>query len=308
MSKTYEALKKAEADRKAAQEKKGEPQPQGVEHPSSAPRIAAEPQPPPPNPISPPPIFSPAPEEPENVEKQYEFVKEDEPPIAERQTNGRARPVAITLNPPPHVEEQYQRMYTTLVVRSPKPQPIQTIMIVGAHHGDGVTTTASLFARMLAKSRSVLLIDANLRTPALADVFRVRNQGGFVDFLSRKVTLDGAVSSTEIPNLFVMTSGSGPLAPPYLFESGYFDELLAQLRTKFNYIIFDAAPLGLHLDATFLASRVDGVLLLIKAEATMTEEAQAMKKQLEAVGAKILGVVMNQTKDYVPKVLHKLLS
>ena len=308
MSKTYEALKKAEAERKAAQEKKVEQQPQGVEPPSQPAGVAGESPPPPFGPAVPPPQFSPAPEEQEKVEKNYEFVNDDAPPPAERQTNGRYRPVAVALNPPPHIEEQYQRLYTTMVVRSPNPQPIQTIMIVGAHHGDGVTTTASLFARMLAKSRSVLLIDANLRTPALADVFHVRNKGGFVDFLSRKVSLDGAVSATEIPNLFVMTSGSGPLAPPYLFESGYFDELLAQLRTKFNYIIFDAAPLGLHLDATFLASRVDGVLLLIKAEATMTEEAQVMKKQLEAVGAKILGVVMNQTKDYVPKVLHKLLS
>ena len=88
---------------------------------------------------------------------------------------------------PSTVEEQYQRLYSSLIARSQRSKPIQTIMVVGANHGDGVTTCASLFARALAKSRTVLLVDANLRTPALAQIFHKRVNVGFADFLARKV-------------------------------------------------------------------------------------------------------------------------
>jgi capsular exopolysaccharide synthesis family protein len=154
----------------------------------------------------------------------------------------------------------------------------------------------------------VLLVDANLRTPALAEIFHVRSHGGFADFLARKVTLDGAITPTEEPNLFVMTSGSAALAPPYLFEAGAFDDLLIGLKDKFDYIIFDAAPLGLHLDSIFLASRVDGVILVVKAETTQVDVGLAIKKRLEEAGARFLGVVVNQTQNYVPKALRQLLA
>jgi capsular exopolysaccharide synthesis family protein len=181
-------------------------------------------------------------------------------------------------------------------------------MVVGANHGDGVTTSASFFARALAKSRMVLLVDANLRTPALAEIFHVRSHEGFADFLARKVTLDGAITPTEEPNLFIMTSGSAAFAPPYLFEAGAFDELLTGLKEKFDYIIFDAAPLVLHLDSVFLASRVDGVILVVKAEATQVDVGLAIKKRLGEAGARFLGVVVNQTQNYVPQALRQLLA
>lgn len=177
-------------------------------------------------------------------------------------------------------EVQYQRIYTRLATQSAKSKAIKTIMFVGADHGDGVTTTATFFARMMAKSRKVLLVDANLRTPALGDLFRLRRNGGggLADFLVRKVSLDGVITETEVPNLFVMTCGSAPLAPPYLFENGRFGELLAKLQDKFDYVIFDAAPMKSYLDAVFLATRVDGVILIVKAEATPIEVGREVKK------------------------------
>ncbi|MBI3303111.1 MAG: CpsD/CapB family tyrosine-protein kinase [Deltaproteobacteria bacterium] len=212
------------------------------------------------------------------------------------------------MTPPPNVEEQYQRLYARLVVRGRTLRPIRTLMLVGAHHGDGVTTTASLFARALAKSRTVLLVDANLRTPALAEVFGVRANGGLADFLARKVSLEEAITQTEVPNLFLMTSGSAPLAPPYLFEAGPFDELLADLKEKFNYIVFDGAPLAIHLDSIFLASRVDGVILVVKAESTPVEAGQEVKRKLDEVEAQLLGVIVNRIQTYVPQFVRRLLA
>lgn len=230
-------------------------------------------------------------------------------PTSETSATGRSLPYSDIGSRPlsPNLEAQYQRLFTTLVVQR-KPQQIKTLMLVGANHGDGVTTSASLFARALAKSRTVLLVDANLRTPALAEIFHIRSHQGFADFLARKVTLEGVIAPTEEPNLFVMTSGSAVLAPPYIFEVGAFDELLSGLKEKFDYIVFDAAPLGLHFDSIFLASRVDGVILVIKAETTQVDVGMTIKKRLEEAGAHFLGVVVNQAQNYVPKALRQLLS
>jgi capsular exopolysaccharide synthesis family protein len=298
MSKTYEALKKAEAERE--------------QRTGSAPLS--------PSVDRPPPLA-------ETDLEDSHSIPASEPSLSASIDNGLKAPQAtvgletrpetnghthahsdLGIRPiPPNLEAQYQRLFSTLVVQN-NPQQLKALMIVGANHGDGVTTSASLFARALAKSRTVLLVDANLRTPALAEIFHVRSRGGFADFLARKVTLDGAITPTEEPNLFIMTSGSAALAPPYIFEAGAFDELLTGLKEKFDYIIFDAAPLGLHLDSVFLASRVDGVILVVKAEATQVDVGLMIKKRLEEVGAHFLGVVVNQTQNYIPKALRQLLS
>ncbi len=205
------------------------------------------------------------------------------------------------------VEQQYESIETALIASTKTPR-IETIMIVGCNHGDGVTTVASFLAKMMANGRSVLLVDANLRTPALEKVLRVRSNGGFSDLLACKASLDEVINQTEIPNLSVMTSGSVSLAAPHLYRAGTFDELLASLKEKFDYVLFDAPPMSMHLDATFLASRVDGVILVVKAESTQVEEAQEVKKRLDNVEARILGVVVNKTQDYVPRFIRRLLS
>lgn len=298
MSKTYEALKRAEAERMRRTGVNPLPHSVDIPAPFTEPEVEDSPS-----------------------------IQLDNPPFSPGIGNGHQSPPApvemdakldmngyvharsdVGIRPlPPNLEAQYQRLFTALVVKN-NPQQLKTLMIVGANHGDGVTTSASLFARALAKSRTVLLVDANLRTPALAEIFHVRSHGGFADFLARKVTLDGVITPTEEPNLFIMTSGSAALAPPYIFEAGAFDELLTGLREKFDYILFDAAPLGLHLDSVFLASRVDGVILVVKAETTQVDVGLTIKKRLEEVGAHFLGVVVNKTQNYIPKAIRQLLS
>jgi capsular exopolysaccharide synthesis family protein len=303
MSKTYEALKKAEAERKRRTEG-------ASEYSHSEPEAIAN-------------VFEDSSDSgtfssnssdrsswsPSQHYTERAVPVEETGPISFQETNGHSAPHAEARlrELTPNLEAQYQRLFTT-VVQAQMSQPLKTLMIVGANHGDGVTTSASFFARALAKSRMVLLVDANLRTPALAEIFHVRSHEGFADFLARKVTLDGAITPTEEPNLFIMTSGSAAFAPPYLFDAGAFDELLTGLKERFDYIIFDAAPLVLHLDSVFLASRVDGVILVVKAETTQVDVGLTIKKRLGEAGARFLGVVVNQPQNYVPQALRQLLT
>ncbi len=216
------------------------------------------------------------------------------------------RPLDRDFQVSPGVEEQCQRIHTALIAG--KGKKVRSLMLVGANHGDGVTTIVSLLAKMLTNGRSVLVVDANFRTPTLANVLRVRVNGGLADFLAGKVSLDKVIAQTSTPNLSVISSGSAPLAALHLFEDGKFDELLASLRERFDHVVFDTAPLARHLDAICIARRVDGVILVVKAESTPVEAGQEMKKKLDEAGAPILGVVVNQTQDYVPRFLRQLLS
>jgi capsular exopolysaccharide synthesis family protein len=301
MSKTYEALKKAEIE-KARKTQLGKEELLSSQETVSPHEETSSPLP----------VWSPEGSNEKVVTERFEPNEQEvtgSEPSSEMSPPHAVESIASEfISLPPTIEEQYQRLYSSLIVRSQRAKPIQTIMVVGAHHGDGVTTSASLFARTLAKSRTVLLVDANLRTPALAQIFNKRTNQGFADFLARKVTLDGAISPTDIPSLFLMTSGAAPLALPYLFETGNFDQLLTDLKERFDSIIFDAAPLANHLDSIFLASRVDGVLLVIKAESTQVPIGLEIKKLLDEAGARVLGAIVNQPQEYIPQFFRRFVA
>ena len=183
-------------------------------------------------------------------------------------------------------------------------------MVVSPHSGTGSTTTAAWIAQTLAnvKKRRVLIIDSNFRTPSLNMVFAARNNGGFVETVSDALPLEAHIQPTNRPNLFVLTSGQISISPAEVFESELIDQLIAQLKEKFDFVIFDAAPAVEFPDAFVLAPKVDSIILVVQSERTSTEDARRAKQNLEQAGGQILGVVLNREKDYTPTFLRKFLS
>lgn len=204
-------------------------------------------------------------------------------------------------------EVEYERIGIWLTNPTSRGQRIQTVMIVSTHSGTGSTTTAALLAETLAKvkKRRVLIIDSNFRTPALNMVFQVRNNGGFTEVASDGVPLDAHIQPTNRENLFVLTCGQLSISPAGVFESELIDELIAQLKEKFDFIIFDAAPVVEFPDAFALAPKVDSIILVAQSEMTSIDDAQRAKKNLEQAGGHILGVVLNRQRDYTPSFLKK---
>jgi Mrp family chromosome partitioning ATPase len=162
-------------------------------------------------------------------------------------------------------------------------------MVVAPHSGTGNTTTAALLAETLAnvKKRRVLIIDSNFRTPSLNMVFQVKNDGGFIEAAS-----DGLLS----------------ISFAEVLEGDVIDQLIANLKEKFDFIIFDAAPVVEFPDAFALASKVDSIILVAQSEKTSIEDAQRAKLNLEQAGGRILGVVLNRQRDYTPSFLRTLFS
>ncbi len=112
---------------------------------------------------------------------------------------------------------------------------------------------------------------------------------------------------TPQPNLFVVTSGHYETSPAHVLESSRLSEVLAQLHERFQFVVFDSAPVNTYTDATILAPRLDAAVVVIEADRTRIEEVQRAKRQLERAGGKLLGVLLNRRKSYVPAFLDGLL-
>src|SRR5262249_37824723 len=223
----------------------------------------------------------------------------------------KGRPIKIDFDLDPYVEEQYHRLRRHLLPNS-KHGATKVVMVAATDHGEGGTTTAAILASTLARSGNtkILLIDANLRTPALDEVFD-QGQGAKLLELSDKVLseapLDQTIYQTDIPNLSFMPCGRSVTSPSYMFDSEPIVAMLSTLREQFDFIIFDGSPLRDYSESSFLAAKMDGVILVMEAERTKIEVARKIRKDLESTGVHILGVVLNKKRNYIPEYLERFL-
>ena len=220
-------------------------------------------------------------------------------------TNGSLR---IDFDLAPDIEEAYQRLGTHLLMPSHEPAVLRDLMVVAAQHAEGTTTTAALFASTLAKRKKldVLLVEANFRTPALEQVFPIQRNGGFAELVDGRKTIEQVVQATPQPQLFVVTSGHYETSVTNVLESPSLSEVLARLHERFQFIVFDAAPVNVYTDALILGPRVDASVFVIEADRTRIDEVQRAKRQLERAGTKMLGALLNRRKSYVPAFLEGL--
>jgi capsular exopolysaccharide synthesis family protein len=207
-------------------------------------------------------------------------------------------------------EIEYQKVRVWLTNAAARGRRLQTVMVVGFRSGGGSTTTATFLASTLAqgKRHSVLIVDANFRTPALSTLFNVDNRGGLSGMLEERLTIDGDVfASTDRKNLCVLPTGPLSRYPVDAFEGGTVDSLITEMKKRFDFVVFDMAPLQFP-DAYALAPKVDGIIMVVEAERTSIEEAQRGKAGLEAAGGFVLGVVLNRQREYTPALLRPLIK
>jgi capsular exopolysaccharide synthesis family protein len=181
-------------------------------------------------------------------------------------------------------------------------------MVASSEHGEGTTTTAALFASTLAKRKKVdvLLVEANFRTPALEQVFPIKRNGGFADVVEGRAVIDEVVQATPQQRLFVVTSGHYETSPSSVLESPLLGDAVTALHQRFQYLVFDCAPVNVYTDAVILGPRVDATVFVIEADSTRIDDVQRAKRQLDRAGAKLLGVLLNRRKNYVPSFLEGL--
>jgi receptor protein-tyrosine kinase len=211
------------------------------------------------------------------------------PPVAlnpawrEHLANGpRADPVLV---------EQFRRLAATLH-HAQKSSGIRVIMLTSASPDDGKTWTALNLALVLSESyrRRVLLIDADLRRPSLANIAAVTDAVGLSDAL--RAPTDEKLGILQIaPNLTLLPAGRPDPDPMGGLTSARMRQILEEAASQFDWVILDAPPMGPMADASLLAQMVEGAVFVVRAGKT---QYSAVQKSIDALGRdRILGVVLN---------------
>ncbi len=175
-------------------------------------------------------------------------------------------------------------------------QALQTLLVTSSRPSEGKTTVAANLAASFAqRGKRVLLVDCDLRRPAVHRIMRIPNRTGLSTLFRGEVHLDAVIRNIEngITEIGVITSGSIPANPAELLQSDRMLMILAELRNAADIIILDSPPIMLA-DAQVLAALVDGVILVMQPGRSKNEESRSTLAQLNRAGARVLGTVFNR--------------
>ena len=183
------------------------------------------------------------------------------------------------------------------------------VLFSSASGREGTSTVVANLAVTMAKKveRRVLLVDANLRHPSLHNDFQGRRSPGLVDYLNEDVDLERIIDPTSVDGLDLIPAGSAADSPLHLLGSPRLPEMINQLATDYDYMLFDCAHVGAYGDANVLAPLTDGVILVIQSGVARKEVVGHAKEILTTAGARILGVVLNRRRFFIPRAIYKRL-
>ena len=191
--------------------------------------------------------------------------------------------------------EAYRILRTNLQFKMVE-RSIRSIMVTSTQPMEGKSVTTANLAAVLAQSgKKVILVDADLRRPTQHKVFELSNSTGLTGaLLERTANLSEFIREDVMDNLSVMSSGPLPPNPSELLGSKRMSDLIAQLQSQCDIVIFDTPPVMSVADASALAGQVDGVLLVVDSGHTRRKMARLSYEALAGVGANVLGVVLNR--------------
>lgn len=170
----------------------------------------------------------------------------------------------------------------------------RTILVTSPRAREGKSTTAINLAAVYAYGGNrTILVEADMRRPKLHEHFSSADLNGFTLALLGRISLDQAVLPTSIPNLSCIPAGAIPPNPAELLGSKHMRTLLEELRVRYDTVVIDAPPLLPVADATTLAPRVDGVVVVARVKQTKRDELKESIELVQAVGANLLGIALN---------------
>ena len=206
---------------------------------------------------------------------------------------GKAGPPLLGPQAAPAMLEAFRTLWTNLEFAAVD-KPLQTILVASPAPDEGKTTIAVNLALVMALAgKRVVLVDADMRRPGVHQLLGLPNQTGLSDlFLGRTGTSDAARPWGD-SGLLVLPAGSPPPNPTELLSSHKMDQILGEAKQIADVVVIDAPPFGLA-DASVLASKVDGVLLVIRPGYTLRNAVRAMQSQLTRSGAHVIGMVLNR--------------
>lgn len=193
--------------------------------------------------------------------------------------------------------EAYLQLRTCILL-STAGGPPETLLVTSGQPAEGKTTVAVNLGTVLAQTGAkVLVVDADLRRPSLSRIFDLDADQGLTNLLASKNidgdTLANNIIFNEASGLHILPAGRVPPNPANLICSPQMERLMTVLRTKFTHIIIDSPPTFIFTDSVLLSTMADGVLLVVRSGKSSYEVVRRTRKMLRDVGAKFVGVVLN---------------
>lgn len=202
------------------------------------------------------------------------------------------------------ITEQYRMLRTNLTTHLVQ-SPAKVILISSSVRGEGKSITAVNLAYSLVETgeNKVVLVDADLRRGKIAEYLGVaRERLGLSDLLCKDIAIKEVMVRNSVPNLFIIPRGPAPKNPSELVASHKISAVIAELRSRFDYVIIDSPPIMSVADPSILAREVDGLLMVIQSRGTPRNVVSQANLLFHQAGVKILGYVLTnveyQSADY----------
>ncbi len=201
----------------------------------------------------------------------------------------------ITLGDPRSAAAEAYRTLRTNLMFSSVEQPIHTLLVTSSAADEGKSALLANLAVAFAQGgNKTILVDADLRKPSQHNIWGLSSERG----LTTMILEDSALSTpplvnTEVPNLQVLPAGPLPPNAADVLSSQRMTEIIGLLKARANYVLFDSPPVLAATDAALLGSKLDGVLLVVRAGHTRRDQAARARQTLERVHARIVGAVLS---------------
>lgn len=212
-----------------------------------------------------------------------------------------------------NIIESYHTLRANIVSNIENKGPL-AIMISSSGAAEGKTLTALNLALASAGSGlKTLFVEADLRRPVLHQIFSIPKQPGLTDLIAGKADLaevergmtdfigggfspDDMIKFPGIEKLTVITSGTTPYNVVDLLDNANWSDIMDELKSNFDFIIFDGPPVLLFVDSIVIGKRLDGVVMVYKSGKIARGALKRAKEQITGVGAKMIGIVLNGVK------------
>jgi protein-tyrosine kinase len=192
--------------------------------------------------------------------------------------------------------ERFRALRSQLIMRyfGEPGAPRRALAVVSADPSDGKTFVAANLAVALAQvGAKTLLIDANLRGPKQQSLFKLEGNAGLSNILAGRAESGAVRAIAAVPGLCVLPAGVTPPNPVELVERPAFGLLLAELTSKFDHVIVDTPSASSGSDASVIAARCGGALVVARKNVSRTEALHALSVSVQESSAKLVGVLIN---------------
>lgn len=233
------------------------------------------------------------------VDVQYVVRKVENTPINEH--------IVCFHDPSSPVGEQYKIMRTNIQALK-YTKGYKTFAITSSIHNEGKTVSSINLAMSMAhdlNSKSVLLVDADMRKGKIAKYLGLSSSPGLSEILKGEVEPEAAFVSINVDNLTIIPSGKVPKNPSELLGSKKMAGLIELFKTQFDYIFIDAPPVMPLTDACLIGPLCDGIIMVVQAGRTQRDLVRHSEGRLNQARAKTLGYILTNVEYHLPQYLYR---